>query len=114
VVGPSGSGKSTLCRLAVGAWKPAKGHVRLDGADVFDWHPEDLGPYIGYLPQQVEFLPGTVAQNIARFREIDSRALIRAAQMAGVHELVLALPAGYETDIALHSRRISQGHRQRL
>ncbi|CDX39608.1 Alkaline protease secretion ATP-binding protein AprD [Mesorhizobium plurifarium] len=114
VVGPSGSGKSTLCRLAVGAWKPAKGHVRLDGADVFDWHPADLGPYIGYLPQQVEFLPGTVAQNIARFREVDSAALVRAAQMAGVHELILALPAGYETDIALHSRRISQGQRQRL
>lgn len=114
VVGPSGSGKSTLCRLAVGAWKPAKGHVRLDGADVFDWHPEDLGPYIGYLPQQVEFLPGTVAQNIARFHEIDSGALVRAARMAGVHELILALPAGYETDITLHSRRISQGQRQRL
>jgi PrtD family type I secretion system ABC transporter len=114
VVGPSGAGKSTLCRLAVGAWKPAKGHVRLDGADVFDWHPEDLGPHIGYLPQQVEFLPGTVAQNIARFREVDSSALVRAAQLAGVHELILALPDGYETEIALHSQRISLGQRQRL
>lgn len=114
VVGPSGAGKSTLCRLAVGAWKPAKGHVRLDGADVFDWHPEDLGPHIGYLPQQVEFLPGTVAQNIARFREIESKALVRAAQLAGVHELILALPDGYETEIALPSQRISLGQRQRL
>ena len=114
VLGPSGAGKWTLCRLAVGAWKPAKGHVRLDGADVFDWHPEDLGPNIGYLPQQVDLLPGTVAQNIARFTEIDSAAVVRAAQTAGVHELILSFPDGYETEIALHSRRISQGQRQRL
>lgn len=114
VVGPSGAGKSTLCRLAVGAWKPTKGHVRLDAADVFDWDPEDLGPHIGYLPQQVELLPGTVAQNIARFREMDSNALIRAAQVAGVHQLILSLPDGYETEIALYSRRISLGQRQRL
>jgi ATP-binding cassette subfamily C exporter for protease/lipase len=114
VVGASGAGKSTLCRLAVGAWKPAKGHVRLDGADVFDWHPDHLGPHIGYLPQQVELLPGTVAQNIARFGQIDSKSLIRAAQLAGVHELILALPDGYETEIALHSHRISVGQRQRL
>ncbi|MCA1407293.1 type I secretion system permease/ATPase [Ensifer sp. IC3342] len=114
VVGPSGAGKSTLCRLAVGAWKPTKGHVRLDAADVFDWDPELLGPHIGYLPQQVELLPGTVAQNIARFREVDSNALIRATEVAGVHELILSLPDGYETEIALHSQRISLGQRQRL
>ncbi|APG91087.1 type I secretion system ATPase [Sinorhizobium americanum] len=114
VVGPSGAGKSTLCRLAVGAWKPTKGHVRLDAADVFDWDPEELGPHIGYLPQQVELLPGTVAQNIARFREVDSNALIQAAEVAGVHELILSLPNGYETEIALHSQRISLGQRQRL
>jgi PrtD family type I secretion system ABC transporter len=114
VLGPSGAGKSTLCRLAVGAWRPARGHVRLDGADVFDWNPEDLGPHIGYLPQQVELLPGTVAQNIARFREIDSGAVVRAAMTAGVHELILALPDGYETQISPHSRLISLGQRQRL
>ena len=114
VVGPSGAGKSTLCRLAVGAWKPTKGHVRLDAADVLDWDPEVLGPHIGYLPQQVELLPGTVAQNIARFREVDSNALIRAAQVAGVHEMILSLPDGYEAEIALHSQRISLGQRQRL
>ncbi|MBB4278081.1 type I secretion system permease/ATPase [Rhizobium mongolense] len=114
VVGPSGAGKSTLCRLAVGAWKPTKGHVRLDAADVFDWDPEDLGPHIGYLPQQVELLPGTVAQNIARFGQVNSNALIRAAHIAGIHELILSLPNGYETEITLHSQRISLGQRQRL
>jgi ATP-binding cassette, subfamily C, bacterial exporter for protease/lipase len=114
VLGPSGAGKSTLCRLAVGAGRPTRGHVRLDGADVFDWSPEELGPHIGYLPQQVELLPGTVAQNISRFRELDSAAVIRAARTAGVHELILALPDGYETEISLHSRRISLGQRQRL
>ncbi|MFC6658486.1 ATP-binding cassette domain-containing protein [Roseibium salinum] len=114
VVGPSGAGKSSLCRLAVGAWKPFRGHVRLDGADVFDWDPDELGPHIGYLPQQVELLPGTVAQNIARFREVDSEGVIKAAKLAGVHELILALPDGYETEITLHSRRISLGQRQRL
>ncbi|MFN4140934.1 type I secretion system permease/ATPase [Aestuariivirga sp.] len=114
VVGPSGSGKSTLCRLAIGAWKPAKGHVRLDGADVSSWDPDELGPHIGYLPQQIEFLPGTVAQNIARFRKIDGDQLVRAAELAGVHQLILELPYGYETEIALHSQKISLGQRQRL
>lgn len=114
VLGPSGAGKSTLCRLAVGAWHANRGHVRLDGADVFDWNPEDLGPHIGYLPQQVELLPGTVAENIARFGPLDSAAVVQAARMAGVHELVLALPNGYETEISLHFRRISQGQQQRL
>ncbi|NEY89488.1 type I secretion system permease/ATPase [Tabrizicola oligotrophica] len=114
VLGPSGAGKSTLCRLAVGAWPANRGHVRLDGADVFDWNPEDLGPHIGYLPQQVELLPGTVAQNIARFRDIESAAVVQAARLAGVHELILSLPNGYETEISLHSQRVSLGQKQRL
>jgi ATP-binding cassette, subfamily C, bacterial exporter for protease/lipase len=114
VVGPSGSGKSTLCRLAVGAWRPTKGHVRLDGADLSNWDPDDLGPHIGYLPQQVDFLPGTVAQNISRFQPIDSEALVRAAEIAGVHQLILELPHGYETEITLHGQRLSLGQRQRL
>jgi ATP-binding cassette, subfamily C, type I secretion system permease/ATPase len=114
IVGPSGSGKSSLCRLLVGAWKPQLGHVRLDGADVFAWDATDLGQHIGYMPQQIELYPGTIAENIARFGEIDSEKLIAAAKCAGVHEMILKLREGYETHISLHDTRISLGQRQRL
>lgn len=114
IIGPSGSGKSSLCRLLVGAWKPARGHVRLDGADVGTWDAEDLGQYLGYLPQEVELFPATVAQNIARMREVDSTEVIAAAKLAGVHELILRLPDGYQTDVGLHGSRLSGGQRQRL
>ena len=114
IIGASGSGKSSLCRLLVGAWKPAFGHVRLDGAEVSAWDPEDLGQYIGYLPQQVELFPGTVAENIARLQEVDSAPVIAAAKLAGVHEMILRLPDGYQTDVGLHGSRISLGQRQRL
>jgi ATP-binding cassette, subfamily C, bacterial exporter for protease/lipase len=114
IIGPSGSGKSSLCRLLVGAWKPAHGHVRLDGADVSVWDPEDLGRYIGYLPQRVELFPGTVAENIARLGALDSVNIIAATKLAGAHEMILRLPTGYETDVGLHGDRISQGQRQRL
>lgn len=114
VVGPSASGKSTLARLIVGVWRPVSGAVRLDGADVAAWPRERLGPYLGYLPQDVELFGGTVAENIARLGAPDSAAVIDAARRAQVHELVLRLPKGYDTNIGESGEALSPGQRQRI
>jgi PrtD family type I secretion system ABC transporter len=115
VIGPSASGKSSLARAIVGVWRPMRGKIRLDGAGLDQWAPDDLGRHIGYLPQDVELLAGTIAQNIARFEpEPDSTAVIAAARAADVHDLILRLPEGYETQIGERGAALSAGQRQRI
>jgi PrtD family type I secretion system ABC transporter len=114
LIGPSGAGKSTLCRLLLGIWPAMAGKVRLDGADIFAWDQEKLGPYIGYLAQDVELFPGTVAENIARLQTVDSEKVIAAARMAGVHELILNFSAGYDTRLDEGGVVLSGGQRQRI
>jgi ATP-binding cassette, subfamily C, bacterial exporter for protease/lipase len=114
VIGPSASGKTTLARMLVGLWPPLAGTVRLDGADVSAWNKAELGPYLGYLPQSVELLAGTLAENIARFGEPDTTALHEAARAVGLHEWIAALPQGYDTQVGDEGVMLSGGQRQRV
>lgn len=115
VIGNSASGKSSLARILVGAWAPDMGEVRMDGATLSQWSPDDLGAHIGYLPQHVELLPGTINENIARFDpEAKEQDIFQAARIAGVHDLILALPEGYATQVGSAAQPLSGGQVQRI
>jgi len=114
VLGPSAAGKSSLARVLVGVWPTVHGKVRIDGAEIDHWAPERLGRHIGYLPQDVELFSGSIAENIARFNELNEVEIIDAARMAGVHDMIQALPAGYNTQIGEGGFALSGGQRQRV
>lgn len=114
IIGPSAAGKSSLARAMLGVWPLVGGKVRLDGADIHAWNKDELGRHIGYLPQDIELFNGTISENIARFGEVDPRKVVAAAQMAGVHELILQLPNGYDTFIIGNAGGLSGGQRQRV
>ena len=114
VVGPSASGKTSLARLLIGVWTPMAGKVRLDGVDVHIWDKEELGPYLGYLPQGVELMEGTLAENIARFGEIDMGRIEDVTRLVGLHDFVMTLPQAYETPVGRDGGVLSGGQRQRV
>ncbi|HEX9719116.1 MAG TPA: type I secretion system permease/ATPase [Ramlibacter sp.] len=114
VVGPSASGKTTLARVLVGLWPSSGGKVRLDGADVFAWDKAELGPCVGYLPQDVELFDGTIAENIARFGEPEPAKVEAAARAVGLHEYILELPQGYDSPVGREGAMLSGGQRQRV
>tara|TARA_B100000575_G_scaffold290888_1_gene295520 strand:- start:11319 stop:12209 length:891 start_codon:yes stop_codon:yes gene_type:complete len=114
IIGPSGCGKSSLVRSIVGVWPVLRGAIRFDGANIENWGSEKLGPFLGYMPQDVELFGGTIAENICRFQEIESSEIIAASKKAGMHELILQLPNGYDTNIGHGGQALSGGQRQRV
>jgi ATP-binding cassette subfamily C protein EexD len=114
IIGPSAAGKSTLARAILGIWPAMGGKVRLDGADIFSWNRDELGPYIGYLPQDIELFEGSISENISRFGETDAEQVVAAAKAAGVHEMILKQPKGYDTHIGPSGGGLSGGQRQRI
>ena len=117
VVGPSGAGKSSLAKLLVGAWRPRRGTVTVDDNDLSHWNQDELGRYVGYVPQEVELLPGSVAENIARFQDegpLDYAAILEAAELAGIQDIIQSLPQGYDTKLGFDGHTFSGGQRQRI
>lgn len=114
IVGPSAAGKTSLTRMLIGIWKPIKGSVRLDGAELSKWSHDDVGSHIGYVPQEIEFFDGTIAENIARLGPVDPDKVIQAARLIGMHETILSLPNGYDTRLGETGHALSGGQRQRL
>jgi ATP-binding cassette subfamily C protein len=115
VIGASAAGKSSLARAVTGVWPLLRGSIRLDGSELQGWLPDELGPHIGYVPQDVTLIEGTIAENIGRLEvEMDSDAIIAAARAAGVHDMILHLPDGYQTNVGPDGSSLSAGQRQRV
>ena len=114
IVGPSASGKTSLSKLLTGVWKPARGSVRLDGVEISEWDHDELGPHLGYVPQEIEFFEGTVAENIARLGTVDPDKVVAAAKLVALHETILSWPKGYDTPLGETGFSLSGGQRQRL
>jgi len=114
IVGPSAAGKTSLVKLLLGVWAPSKGRVKLDGIDISEWSHDEVGPLVGYVPQEIEFFEGTVAENIARLGEVDADKVVKAATLIGMHEIILSFPKGYDTPLGETGFALSGGQRQRL